>query len=135
MPAGELRLAPLPTAIRTARGYTRTLLKRWLVDGEPQDAAELVVSELTTNALRYGCPPEGWVVLTIRRLADRLRIEVADTSAAEPIIRAADDEMEGGRGLALVEAMTLRWGYYHRDGNAKVVWAEVELKPNEAPAR
>ena len=86
--------------------------------------AELIVSELVTNAYRYA---DG--VITLRLIRDRSLIcEVTDSSSTSPHLRRARNTDEGGRGLFLVARLTERWGTrYGRDG--KTIWAEHPLTP------
>ncbi|WP_232792420.1 ATP-binding protein [Actinacidiphila yeochonensis] len=90
------------------------------------DAAELVVSELVTNSVRYAREPSGRLIATrFERLDGGVRIEVHDANTARPELRQASDDAERGRGLALVDAVTSgRWGVGDRDGVGKMVWAE-----------
>lgn len=83
---------------------------------------ELVLSELVTNAIRYGNGPIG-----VRMLLDRTLIcEVFDGSSTSPHLRYAATTDEGGRGLFLVAQLTDRWGTrYTPEG--KVIWAEQPL--------
>lgn len=87
------------------------------------DAAALVVSELLANAVRYS---GGRVVRVIVSRPQRgvVRVAVTDTCRALPVPRAAEDGDEGGRGLTLVEAVSLRWGVDPLP-RGKRVWAEV----------
>ncbi|MEV7416975.1 SpoIIE family protein phosphatase [Streptomyces sp. NPDC089919] len=80
--------------------------------------AELILSELITNALRYGSAP-----VRVRLLNDQgLTCEVWDGSSTAPHLRYAATTDEGGRGLFLVARMSSRWGTrYTREG--KVIWA------------
>jgi anti-sigma regulatory factor (Ser/Thr protein kinase) len=89
------------------------------------DSAELVVSELMTNAITHAHPPYGNLIATrFERLADGVRIEVHDAGDGKPEPRDAPAEEESGRGLGLVEALTGgTWGVSDRDGPGKVVWA------------
>ncbi|MGW7488913.1 SpoIIE family protein phosphatase [Streptomyces sp. NPDC054786] len=88
-------------------------------------ATELLLSELVTNAIRYGTAP-----IQVRLLHDRTLIcEVSDASSTAPHLRHAATTDEGGRGLFLVAQLTQAWGTrYTADG--KVIWAECAL---EAP--
>ncbi|GAA2925434.1 SpoIIE family protein phosphatase [Streptomyces mexicanus] len=89
--------------------------------------AELVVSELVTNAIRYGTPP-----IRLRLIHDdtHLICEVSDTSNTAPHLRRAKTWDEGGRGLLLVAQLTQRWGSRHTvDG--KTIWAEMSLRDEE----
>ncbi|MGW8783038.1 SpoIIE family protein phosphatase [Streptomyces sp. NPDC055796] len=111
-----------PTAAARARHLTETTLNTWGL-GELAFTAELVVSELVTNAYRYG----GGTPVTLRLIRDRSLIcEVSDNSSTAPHLRRARTTDEGGRGLFLVAQLTERWGTrYTRDG--KTVWTELPL--------
>ncbi|GAA4878687.1 SpoIIE family protein phosphatase [Kitasatospora terrestris] len=109
---------PLPAK---ARAFTRTTLQAWGLAGLT-DYAELVVSELVTNALLHADAPR-----RLRLFRDRtLTLEVADAGGQSPRLRASAEEDEGGRGIHLVSELAHRWGTRPtREG--KVVWAEIEL--------
>jgi two-component sensor histidine kinase len=97
------------------------------------DSAELVVSELVTNAITHAHPPHGDPIATrFERLADGVRIEVHDAADSGPEPRDASAEEESGRGLSLVEALTGgAWGVSDRDGPGKAVWAECTARHDE----
>jgi serine phosphatase RsbU (regulator of sigma subunit) len=84
--------------------------------------AELVVSELITNAIRYGAPP---VHLRIIR-DDVLICEVSDGSSTSPHLRRARVYDEGGRGLFLVAQVSRRWGS-RQTATGKTIWAECSV--------
>ena len=112
-----------PRAVGRARHDLRGYLLAWgLV--ELADAAELVLSELVTNALRHAdVPPDRLVETRWSRLPGGLRIEVYDADPSPPVRSDPAGEAEGGRGLPLVDAVTRgRWGV---DGVGKTVWAEI----------
>lgn len=115
-----------PAAAAQAREVTAATLTEWGLE-ELAFTAELVVSELVTNAYRYGGTP-----ITLRLIRDRSLIcEVSDPSSTAPHLRRAHSTDEGGRGLLLVAQLTERWGARHtRDG--KTVWTEL-LLPVAAP--
>jgi anti-sigma regulatory factor (Ser/Thr protein kinase) len=81
------------------------------------------VSELVTNAIRYGTPP-----IRLRLIHDdtHLICEVSDTSHTAPHLRRAKTWDEGGRGLLLVAQLTQRWGSRHT-AEGKTIWAELDL--------
>ncbi|WP_333770787.1 SpoIIE family protein phosphatase [Streptomyces sp. IBSBF 2435] len=114
-------LEPQPQTPGRARRLVRQALRRW--DLEDQlEAAELLVSEIVTNAVRYAERP-----ITLRLLrTDVLRCEVGDDAPLLPRMRHAAPEEEGGRGLYLVNRMAQRWGAT-RLGAGKVVWFELPL--------
>ena len=116
---GTLHLNGDPDAVPYAR--------RWVVEAlrdtphaEFAADAELVASELVTNALLHGAPPVS-VHVTIR---DVVRIEVADGSRSAPVRSLARVDAMTGRGLALVTALSRDWGVEPRS-TGKVVWCEL----------
>ncbi|MET7307357.1 MULTISPECIES: SpoIIE family protein phosphatase [unclassified Streptomyces] len=117
-----------PTAAATARGHTRRTLADWNVDEDTAYAAELIVSELVTNAIRYGAPP-----LQLRLIKNRtLTCEVHDDAATSPRLRHARTVDEGGRGLFIVAQLAQRWGTrYTTEG--KTVWSEQTLPTPASP--
>ncbi|MFI8788290.1 SpoIIE family protein phosphatase [Streptomyces sp. NPDC055105] len=117
-----------PTAAATARGHTRRTLADWNVNEDTAYAAELIVSELVTNAIRYGTPP-----LQLRLIKNRtLTCEVHDDSATSPRLRHARTVDEGGRGLFIVAQLAQSWGTrYTTEG--KTVWSEQTLPTPASP--
>lgn len=114
-------------AVRRARRELRGTLGEWGLE-QLGEAAELVLSELMTNALRHARSPRGRLVETrYERVGGScVRIEVHDANDRIPQMRRAADDDEGGRGLALVDALTgRRWGVSSRQGVGKLVWAVV----------
>src|SRR5215831_17938409 len=109
------------TSASRARSVIRRPLKRWgLADLVP--TAELLVSELITNAVRYA---QGKIGLRLV-LEKALVCEVLDDSAALPRLRHPDDHDERGRGLQVVSQVAQRWGA-RRAASGKVVWCELPL--------
>ncbi|WP_353944518.1 SpoIIE family protein phosphatase [Streptomyces sp. HUAS MG91] len=123
---GDWTLPREPKSVGRARELTRTQLLAW--DLEPLvDTTELLVSELVTNALRYG---EGEIRL--RLLLDRsLVCEVWDAGLVQPRRRRARDTDEGGRGLQLVGLLSAAWGS-RRTPRGKTVWFELPLPDGDA---
>jgi anti-sigma regulatory factor (Ser/Thr protein kinase) len=89
------------------------------------DTAELIVSELVTNAVRHAREPRGRLIGTrFERLECGVRIEVHDANDRKPECQEVPGEAEGGRGLVLVDSLTDgRWGVGNREGVGKMVWA------------
>ncbi|MCX5524249.1 ATP-binding protein [Streptomyces bobili] len=139
-PASQQRAEPgmseiecrLPHSLRSAR-HARELLRGqlavWKLDGEVALTAELLLSELVTNSLRHARVPVGREIgVRIATYDGRLRVEVADANDSRPEVREPTDEDEQGRGLALVEALALRWGCCpRRHGIGKATWVELAL--------
>lgn len=118
----------------TARsvGQARRQLNDMCAESGMADLAEvaaLVLSELMTNALRHGRPAHACAIATrFTPTADGMRIEVHDASTARPRLGQAATDDEGGRGLALVDALTQgRWGVTHTatGSGGKTVWALI----------
>jgi anti-sigma regulatory factor (Ser/Thr protein kinase) len=80
--------------------------------------AVLLVSELATNAVRYG---EGEFLVHVDVDDDVIRVEVADSSRELPRLRPPAETAATGRGLHIVAALALSWGAETR-GPGKVVW-------------
>ncbi|MER5428027.1 SpoIIE family protein phosphatase [Streptomyces sp. NPDC002588] len=114
-----------PGHVATARRNATEQLERWGLD-DMVFVTELIVSELVTNAIRYGDPP-----IRLRLIRDRALIcEVADGSSTSPHLRRARVDDEGGRGLMLVAQLTRRWGS-RQTRTGKTIWAEQPLPPGQ----
>ncbi|MFG3015463.1 SpoIIE family protein phosphatase [Streptomyces cinerochromogenes] len=110
------------TVVSLARRYATEQLSAWGLD-EASFTTELMVSELVTNAIRYGRPP---IRLRLIHQGTKLISEVYDSSGTTPHMRRARIFDEGGRGLLLVAQLAERWGTRH-DRVGKTVWAEQSL--------
>lgn len=113
-----------PDQIREVRRFIRKHL-----DGHPSapDVA-LVTSELTTNAwehTRTGVPGGTFTVVARRRPDNAIRIEVQDDGGPSDFRSTTSTQKEGGRGLGLVNALTVAWGVTG-DAVSRTVWAEFK---------
>ncbi|GAA4324616.1 SpoIIE family protein phosphatase [Streptomyces venetus] len=111
-----------PALVAPIRKQVVDQLDQWALT-EATFTAELVVSELVTNAIRYGAPP---IRLRLIHDGSTLICEVSDTNHTAPHLRRAKTWDEGGRGLLLVAQLTQRWGSRHT-AEGKTIWAELEL--------
>ncbi|MFF1548493.1 SpoIIE family protein phosphatase [Streptomyces sp. NPDC058291] len=111
-----------PALVAPIRRQVVEQLSRWKLS-EASFTTELVVSELVTNAIRYGSRP-----IRLRLIHDgaTLICEVSDNSHTAPHLRRAKTFDEGGRGLLLVAQLTQRWGSRHTP-EGKTIWAELSL--------
>jgi PAS domain S-box-containing protein len=110
-----------PAVVADARAHATAQLHAWELD-ELAYITELVVSELVTNAIRYGGVP-----IQLRLIKERTLIcEVSDASSTSPHLRRARIFDEGGRGLMLVAQLTERWGTRYT-GTGKTIWTEQPL--------
>lgn len=142
----SLTLAAVPTAVSAARRYVRDELGQAglavLIDD-----AELVASELITNAVRatgvMQADPtwpqlEGVAVIRIRLglSVTSVFIEVWDRDCTFPALQEASDDEENGRGLLIVASLCTRWSARRARDGGKVVWAELPLPaPIKLPRR
>lgn len=129
-----LKLRALPDAVPSARAHLRQLLSGggW---AELSPDAGVVVSELVTNAVAAsaGLRPAAPVLVWLGSDSHCLLLAVADVSPRPPVRLNRGPDAEGGRGLALVEALSDRWGWHPAaiTGLKKVVWAEWHLAEEE----
>ncbi|NUL06161.1 SpoIIE family protein phosphatase [Streptomyces lunaelactis] len=125
---GDWLLPREPRSVGRARELARAQLLSWNLEALV-DTVELLVSELVTNALRYG---EGEIRL--RLLRDRTLVcEVWDAGLVQPRRRRARDTDEGGRGLQLVGLLSAAWGS-RRTPRGKTVWFELALPDGDSTA-
>jgi anti-sigma regulatory factor (Ser/Thr protein kinase) len=124
----SIRLTAGLTAVRAAREFTRRTLRHWHLP-DVLDSAELVVSELATNAVRNTGSEDGHQVVGVQlRLMDALLyIEVWDPGQGAAVVPVQSLDAEGGRGLFLVESLCERWDTYRPEAGGKVVWGRLTL--------
>ncbi|KUH37932.1 MULTISPECIES: SpoIIE family protein phosphatase/ATP-binding protein [Streptomyces] len=116
-----------PSAVAPVRAACVRQLERWGLE-EIGFSTELMLSELITNAIRYGSDP-----IHVRMLRDRSLIcEVSDGSSTSPHLRRAATTDEGGRGLYLVSRFAGRWGTRYTP-SGKVMWTEQSLTGGAPP--
>ncbi|MEV5414446.1 ATP-binding protein [Thermopolyspora sp. NPDC052614] len=132
-----IALPAMASSVGTARMYTRHLMEKWNLMAVVDDA-ELVVSEIVTNAIKAAnlIPPQARypelydrlevVCLCLRALENELLIEVWDANQESPERREVTLDEEGGRGLFLVESLCTQWGVRPLIGG-KIVWATIGL--------
>ncbi|MCM2579820.1 SpoIIE family protein phosphatase [Streptomyces meridianus] len=110
-----------PAMVSTVRAAVLDQLDQWGL-ADLGFSTELVVSELVTNAIRYGGEP-----IQVRLLRDRTLVcEVSDGSNTSPRLRRARSTDEGGRGLFLVAQLADHWGTRYA-ARGKVIWTEQPL--------
>jgi anti-sigma regulatory factor (Ser/Thr protein kinase) len=125
----------------TAPGFARALveaaLRQWAVDDDDVLAScAIVVSELVTNALNHAGVAGGVAQLEVAIDDGRVRLSVADPSPLVPRMRVAEDHDVSGRGLSIVDQLSLEWGAEPCE-LGKLVFAELPATPDGAvfPAR
>lgn len=128
----RITLDPAPESTRAARDFTIAVLRGWYLDALIDDTV-LVVSELVTNAIRHGTPGAGDdaarapVELSWKCQASRLICTVTDLSLMPPVLGPADPDAESGRGLQVVQALAVAWGWMTAENGGKSVWAAFQI--------
>jgi len=115
----EIVVPPEPASARLARQFVTASLASCADD--LVDTAQLLVSELVTNALLRA---RTQIRVGVECTADRVRVEVGDASTARVTQRQHSAEATTGRGLDLVEAIAGDWGVATAD-KGKTVWFEL----------
>lgn len=123
-----LELGALPSAVPCARLHARQLLWEWGLTAL-SEPAELVVSELVTNAVQISQAHNRGTSVRLRLKSDakQVLILVWDASPQPPVRADINDESENGRGLLLVETLSDQWAWYFPpdEEGGKYVWALI----------
>ncbi|MEU6404555.1 ATP-binding protein [Streptomyces sp. NPDC046985] len=125
----EMAMAPVDVHVAQARRTTVTVLKHWSLPETPAEDAQVVVSELVSNAIIHG---SGDVRLRLQHDDHELRIRVTDDNTAPARRRRARAASLGGRGLHLVACLSLRWGV--ADGG-RTTYAVIPTLTEAPPCR
>jgi anti-sigma regulatory factor (Ser/Thr protein kinase) len=115
---------PVATAARRVRGALRAAFTQWELSAEVAENALLVVEELVANVVDHARTPFRLTVdhLLADHAAPILRITVRDGSSHPLHVRPFSPHAGRGRGLAMIDALTSRWGCDRTPGG-KTVWA------------
>jgi anti-sigma regulatory factor (Ser/Thr protein kinase) len=129
-----LELGALPSAVAYARLHTRQLLWEWQLTGLSDDA-ELLVSEIVTNAIQITQADDRTAPVRIWLLADQAQVVIFvwDASPLPPVLMNGSEIEENGRGLLLVNTLSARWGYLPAVSGGKFVWVIVALTTLPCP--
>ncbi|WP_432536446.1 ATP-binding protein [Kineococcus arenarius] len=120
-------LPPSPRSVGVARWLITEWCAPWVkaseVSEDTVDALLLLSSEVVTNAVVHG---SGMVRVALARAGASLRLEVSDEGGGMPLIGAQRADAESGRGMAMVELLSSRWGTELDEGPlGKKVWFEL----------
>ncbi|TJZ56853.1 ATP-binding protein [Streptomyces piniterrae] len=144
-------LSDSPRTAAEARRFTQLTLEGWRMCPTVTENTALVVSELVSNALRYGAKAQGredrgddeqaphdddrggftpagsycpaWLALT--RQDTGVLCAVSDAGTGTPVLITPDPLAESGRGLRIVDELSEAWGWTQPDASGKTVWATV----------
>lgn len=113
-----------PESVGMVRGQVRAALEFAGLE-EYVDDAQLIASELVSNAVRHGSTsPEQKVTVALIRVDSKpgVALIVVDSSPEPPVLKDFTLDEEGGRGMAIVEALASSW-HWTRKGEGKAVIA------------
>jgi anti-sigma regulatory factor (Ser/Thr protein kinase) len=110
---------------RAARRFVAKALQEWGHPSALLSDAELVLSELVTNAVIHAGSP---VSVSVRPANAGVHLRVHDASPAEPRLQSPEPMQSGGRGMHVVAALARRWGV-ESTTEGKTVWAELGPVP------
>ena len=124
-----LELVPALRAPRAARAFVAETLTAWNVQADKVETAQLVVSELVTNAVLHAAD-SATISLDLRLIDGAVRVLVSDAGLGEPERRPHPDPRAGqtGRGVWLVDAFAERWGTETHGRDGKTVWCELSIE-------
>ena len=117
-------LPSTPESVRIARFHIRAALGFHDL-GQYADDAEIITSELVTNAIRHACcDVTATIGVTLAQAQDQeaVIVVVSDTSPQGPVMRTPPADSEPGRGLQIVQALSVHWGW-HPEPRGKAVYA------------
>jgi hypothetical protein len=137
--ADHLHLAALVSTVTCSRLFVRQVCTSWQIGQEQTDDAESLATELVSNAIAasgvtgprpvQGLPYPDLKLIGMRLLdlGDSIVIEIWDTSSRPPKLIEPSLDAEHGRGLQMVDALSIRWGHYYMRIGTKVVWCQLAL--------
>jgi len=133
------RQPDLGLAAKAAREYSERVLRGWGLQALADDAA-VIVSELVSNAIRHGVNGRGdpaWdcIELILWRRPGQIICAVTDPGTGTPAMTSPDPLAEQGRGLHVVEALSVTWGWTRLGSPGKAVWAVLEVPDAERAER
>jgi anti-sigma regulatory factor (Ser/Thr protein kinase) len=134
----RMQLAALPDAAFWARRLTRDVLSEWQISTDVIETAELLVSEIVTNAQKFSSTTLGQsqtispgdvelISLLLLNFPDRIVVEVSDSNASPPVPTEPSQDSESGYGLLLVKALSKEWGYFLRPSGGKTVYCSIAM--------
>ncbi|MET8145936.1 ATP-binding protein [Sphaerisporangium sp. NPDC005288] len=121
--------------VASARRFVRDVALDWCAAEETPEIAELLASEVVTNALTHGAvnlaapaATSSTVRIAVGRDGELMTVDVYDSCIAIPELRSAGSMETSGRGLAIVESLSHKWGWnLHPYG--KSVWFQLTAWP------
>ncbi|WP_433539802.1 ATP-binding protein [Streptosporangium sandarakinum] len=128
---GERWITRAERSVASVRRFVRDTADDWDAAGEAPEIAELLVSELATNAMAYGtadAPARNVIRVTVGKLGALLVVDVYDSCVEIPRMRRPSDLETSGRGLSIVEDLSHNWGWT-LNPYGKSVWFQLLAWP------
>ena len=122
----DLRVAPSLAAARHCRHWIVSIARECGATPAATTAVELLVSEVVTNAVKYGAVQDA-IELTATCERQHLVVAVRDHNPAPPVVLEVGPTAQGGRGMHLVQRLAHSWGVRHHGPAGKTVWFRVAL--------
>lgn len=119
----------LGLAAKAAREYSERVLRGWGLEALADDAS-VIVTELVSNAIRHGVTSRNGaaydgIELILWRRPGQIICAVTDPGTGTPVMANPDSLAEQGRGLHVVEALAVTWGWTRLASPGKAVWAAL----------
>lgn len=120
---------PLPPAsMADLRAWARSWMRHNPSGADP-DSVLLALTELVTNSAKHGTGP---VDVSLRREPRQLWLSVSDRSDRLPVQPPTGDDLEGGRGIALIDVLATSWGVRLRRPTGKTIWCRFTAAANQS---
>jgi hypothetical protein len=117
----------VPQRVRQLRRISAAHLRLWGI-GSCTDTAGLLISELVTNAIRYGETED--ISFSLSYWRGELRVEVADGTPGRPQVKSPTEDEESGRGMLIVEALAEDWG---TSADGTLTWCTIAVPEPVVP--
>lgn len=122
-----LVLPSIPESVRIARFHVRAALDFHRLSEYANDT-EIITSELVTNAIQHAAEDSEetieFALARVRSPKAALAVIVSDSSRRRPITRETSAISDRGRGLQIVEALSVQWGW-RPEPYGKVIFAVI----------
>jgi anti-sigma regulatory factor (Ser/Thr protein kinase) len=133
--SASMQLAPSTLAPSQARRNATDMMRRWQLRDEDIQTAELLISELVTNAVKFaasGHPPairtDDRIRLELAYSPGKLTVAVTDPSPDTPVVGRPGTDAENGRGMMLVAALSLEWAWHDLPDGGKTVYCVIAVE-------
>lgn len=121
-----LDLPPQRRSVGVGRHWVLRVAAEAGITGMANQVVELLASELLANAVLHGAADES-IRIAMTCTDQVVRVSVRDNLPQRPVVLHPEPVAPAGRGMAIIEAMSNRWGVDPNAAGGKIVWFEVDL--------